>query len=49
MLEVAGDDHLFRLRAVEHLTEAFEDHAALESRDRDALLRERPFESEVKV
>src|SRR5439155_206180 len=33
VLEVAGDDHLFRLRAVEHLAQAFEDHAALESRD----------------
>src|SRR5437764_990227 len=49
VLEVAGDDYLFRLRAVEHLTEAFKDHAALESRDRDALLREGPFEPEVEV
>src|SRR5437016_12707218 len=49
VLEVAGDDHLFRLRPVEHLAEAFEDHPALESRDRDALLREGPFEPEVEV
>src|SRR2546427_3341789 len=49
VFEVAGNDHLFRLRPVEHLAEAFEDHTSLEPRDRHALLRQGPFESEMEV
>src|SRR5204863_514266 len=36
-------------RSVTRNAGAFKDHAALESRDRDALLREGPFEPEVEV
>ena len=47
VLEVPGDDDLFRLRAVEHRAEALEDHASLQARDSDALLREGPLEAEL--
>src|SRR5437899_12922600 len=49
VFEVARDDDLLGLPAVEHLAQSFEDDSSLESRDRDALLRERPLETEMQV
>ena len=49
VLEVACDDDLLRLHAVQHPTEALQDHAPLEARDGDALLREGALEPEVQV
>jgi len=49
VLEVPRDDDLLRLRPVEHGPEPVQRHAALEPRDRDALLRERALEAEVEI
>ena len=49
VFEVARDDDLLGLPAVEHLAQSFEDDSSLESRDRDALLGECALESKVEV